>query len=298
LALVVPVALVVAAGVGYVVAGRALAPVAAITDLAGRIGGRDLHARLDLALPDDELGRLARTFNEMLARIEDAFERQRRFTGDAAHELRTPLSLMRSQLDVTLARRRSPAEYEEAMLDLGVDVDRLTGLVGTLLTLARADGGRLVPDLAPLDLADPIRFVLDQYRPVADEASIALRNEATPTPVAADQDLLVQVLVNLVANALAHTPAGGTIAVGSRSDGESARLWVTDTGAGIGPEHLERVFDRFYRVDSGRARAQGGAGLGLAICQAIAEAHGGAIGVRSTLGHGTTVEIRLPVRPG
>jgi heavy metal sensor kinase len=297
LALAVPVALVVAAGVGYLVAGRALAPVATITSLAARIGGRDLHARLNLALPDDELGKLARTFDGMLARIEDAFERQRRFTGDAAHELRTPLSLMRSQLDVTLARRRSPEEYEEAMLELGTDLDRLTGLVGTLLTLARADSGRLVPEYDPLDLEEPVRFVLDQYRPLATEAGVFLRNEAEPTAVEADHDLLVQVLVNLVANALAHTPAGGTIAAGCRAEGESARLWVTDTGSGIGAEHQARVFDRFYRVDSGRTRTQGGSGLGLAICKAIAEAHGGTIGLRSVPGQGTSVELCLPGRP-
>ena len=293
LALAVPVAVVVAAGFGYVLAGRALAPVAAITALAGKIGGRDLHARLNLALPDDELGRLARTFDGMLDRIEDAFERQRRFTGDAAHELRTPLTLMRSQLDVTLTHRRTPAEYEESLLDLGIDLERLTGLVGTLLTLARADSGRLVPEFAPLDLEEPVRVVLDQYRPLAAEAGVALRNEAEPTPVVGDHDLLVQILVNLIANALAHTPAGGSIAAGCRVEGDLVRLWVSDSGAGIAPEHQARVFDRFYRVDAGRTRARGGSGLGLAICKAIAEAHDGTIGLRSAPGQGTTVEVRL-----
>jgi heavy metal sensor kinase len=271
--------------------------VAAITSLAARIGGKDLGARLDLDLPDDELGRLARTFDAMLARIEDAFERQRRFTGDAAHELRTPLSLMRSQLDVTLARRRTPEEYEAAMLELGTDLERMTGLVGTLLMLARADSGRLIAERALVNLEEPVRFVVEHYGPLAAETGIALRAETAPAPVTADYDLIVQVLVNLVTNALAHTPVGGTIVVGCRVDGDAALLWVSDTGEGIAPEHQARVFDRFYRVDTGRTRARGGSGLGLAICKAIAEVHGGTIGLRSALGQGTTVELRLPTSP-
>jgi heavy metal sensor kinase len=303
LMLAVPVSLVVAVAVGYVVAGRALAPVATITSLAARIGGRDLGARLNLALPDDELGRLARTFDGMLARIEESFERQRRFTGDAAHELRTPLSLMRSQLDVTLARRRTPEEYEAAMLELSTDLERMTGLVGTLLMLARADTGRLVAERAPLDLQDPIRFVAEQYGPLAENVGVTVTSRTEPTHVEADHDLIVQVLVNLVTNALAHTPPGGSIELGCRSDKDSARLWIADTGEGIAPEHQARVFDRFYRVDTGRTRARGGSGLGLAICKAIAEAHGGEIGLCSALGQGTTVELRFPkqrtrARPG
>lgn len=294
LALAGPLVLLVAAGGGYLLAGRALRPVAAITDLAARIGGRDLHARLDLDLPDDELGRLARTFDRMLARIEDTFERQRRFTGDAAHELRTPLSLMRSQVDLALARPRSAEAYREALRGLDGDLERLTGLVGTLLTLARADTGRLVPEAARFDLAGTVSLVLDQYVGTAAEAGVALRDESSPAPLVGDEDLLVQLLVNLVDNALTHTPRGGTVAVGCETVDGHVRLWVADTGSGIAPEHQGRVFDRFYRVDSGRTRSHGGVGLGLAICRAIAEAHGGAIMLTSTVGQGTTVELRLP----
>ena len=143
-ALVSPLLLLAAAGGGYLLAGRALAPVSSITDLAARVGAQDLHARLQLDLPDDELGRLAQTFDAMLARIEDSFERQRHFTADAAHELRTPLSLMRAQVDITLARSRSAAAYREALQGLDGDLQRMTGLVSTLLTLARADTGSLV----------------------------------------------------------------------------------------------------------------------------------------------------------
>lgn len=298
LTLAAPLALAAAAGSAYLLAGRILAPVADVTRLAAAVRADDLGARLGLDLPDDELGRLARTFDAMLARIEDAFERQRRFTGDAAHELRTPLSLIRSQVDLALAHPRPADEYREALVAIDADLARLTGLVASLLALARADSGRLPLDAAPCDLAEVVAPVLEQYAPLAGEAGLALGSETAPTPVVADEDLLVQVLVNLLDNALAHTPAAGRVVVGCRpaADG-GARLWVADTGRGIPPAHRDRVFDRFYRVDPGRARAAGGTGLGLAICRAIADAHGGTIAVGDEPAGGTRVEVRLPARP-
>lgn len=295
-ALVSPLVLLVAAGGGYLLARQALAPVATITNLAARIGSQALDARLRLDLPDDELGRLATTFDAMLARIEEAFERQRHFTADAAHELRTPLSLMRTQVDVALARRRSAAEYREALQALDGDLQRMTGLVTTLLSLARADTGRLVAERRPLDLAETVMLILEQYAPVADEAGIALEAHTEPTLLEADEDLLFQVLVNLMDNALAHTPRSGTITVGCQSAAGDARLWVSDTGSGIPLADQGRVFDRFYRVDAGRARSSGGTGLGLAICKAIAVAHGGSIAVTSLDRQGTRVELVLPTR--
>lgn len=292
-----PLVLALAAAGGYLLAGRALAPVAAMTRLATRISASDLRARLNLDLPDDELGRLARTFDAMLARIEDAFERQRRFTGDAAHELRTPLSLMRSQVDLALARPRSATEYREALQDLDGDLERMTDLVAALLVLARADAGRLAPNRAPCDLAATVAAVREQDAARATEAGVTLRADCPETPLAADEDLLVQLLVNLVDNALAHTPAGGDVTIGCRGDGDLVRVWVEDSGAGIAPEHLSRLFDRFYRIDRGRSRARGGTGLGLAICKAIVEAHGGTIALTSEVGRGTRVEAALPRAP-
>lgn len=294
LAIMAPAVLLLAGIGGYLLAGRALAPVAAITRLAGGIGADDLHARLNLPLPDDELGQLARTFDSMLARIEDAFSRQRRFTGDAAHEMRTPLSLMRGWIDLALARPRSPAQYREVLRDLDDELARLTDLVATLLALARADSDRIMIERAPFDLANTIGLVLEQYAPTTAEQGVSLKGETAPCPIEADEDRLVQVLVNLLDNALAHTPAGGTIVVGCRRDESECRLWVADTGTGIAPEHLPHVFDRFYRADSGRARAQGGAGLGLSITRAIIEAHGGTIALTSEPDQGTRVDIGLP----
>lgn len=294
--IVSPLVLIGAVAGGYLLARRALAPVATITNLAATVGGKDLHARLDLALPDDELGRLAQTFDSMLARIESAFMRQRRFTGDAAHELRTPLSLMRSQIDLALARPRSAAEYRAALHDLESDLARLTGLVATLLTLARADSDQLAIERARFDLADTVALVLDQYAAAASEAGVSLKDEATPCALDGDEDRLVQVLVNLLDNALAHTPANGVIAVGCRRDGDTILLWVADTGSGIAAAEQSRVFDRFYRgsVDRGSGH---GSGLGLSIVRAIVDAHGGTAALTSELGQGTRIEIRLPTKP-
>jgi heavy metal sensor kinase len=272
--------------------------VAAITDLAARIGAKDLHDRLQLDLPDDELGQLARTFNAMLARIEEAFTRQRQFTADAAHELRTPLSLMRTQVDLALARPRSAGAYREALRGLDGDLKRLTGLVGSLLTLARTDTGRLIPERSEFDLRETVDLIVEQYAPLAEEAGIALHAEGQPSPIAADEDLLVQVLVNLVDNALAHTPPSGSVTVGCQTADTVVRLWVTDTGSGIPVADQGRVFDRFYRVEASRARVNGGTGLGLAICKAIVEAHGGTIALTSRTGHGTRIELALPRQNG
>ena len=169
LLVIASLAILVAAVTGYLLAGRALQPVADITRLASQIDGDDLDARLNLDLPNDELGRLASTFDSMLARIDLAFQRQRQFTGDAAHELRTPLSLMRSQIDLALTQAETTAEYQEALAALDGDVSRMTTLVGMLLSLARADAGQLTPNREPVDLADLAQDVADQLEPIAVE---------------------------------------------------------------------------------------------------------------------------------
>jgi heavy metal sensor kinase len=294
LATVAPLAIAAAAMAGYVLAGRALAPVSDITRLAAVVGGQDLHARLRLDLPEDELGHLARTFDGMLDRIEDAFNRQRRFTGDAAHELKTPLSLLRSRFELALSQPCSNEEYREVLQEAQADVSRLTGLVNTLLTLARADVGKLPLDLSEFDIQETIAAVCEEYGATAEEVGVTVERDTVPTPAVADEDLLVQVLVNLLDNALRHTPEGGRVSIGCCADGPGVRLWVGDSGCGIPAEHQARVFDRFYRVDTGRTRAAGGTGLGLAICRTIVEAHGGAMQMSSHPGKGTLVEVSLP----
>jgi len=293
-AIALPLLLAIAGIGGYLVSSRALAPVDAITAMAANIRPDDLDKRLDLDLPDDELGRLARTFDAMLERIDIAFERQRRFTGDAAHELRTPLSLMQSQVELALSRPRTRAEYQDALTNLHDDIERLTSIVSVLLTLARADASALPSNRETVDLAEIVALVIDSYGPQADRSGVQLIDRSTRTLVTADDDLIVQLLVNLIDNALAHTPPDGSVTVGTTNRTGQACLWVEDTGSGIAPEHQARIFERFYRADPGRSRGAGGVGLGLAFCKAIADAHGGTLTVESEPGNGSRFELCLP----
>jgi heavy metal sensor kinase len=291
---IAPVAILAAAALGYMLAGRALQPVSRIASLASQIDGDDLHERLNLDLPNDELGQLARTFDSMLGRIELAFQRQKQFTGDAAHELRTPLALMRSQIDLAISQGDSPEDYREALNALDGDVGRMTALVGTLLSLARADAGELQVNRDQLDLSGLAEDVVEQLTPIAEENGVTLSTRLSPTSVQADADMVIQVLVNLIDNAIKNTPPGGTITIETWVEQNNAMLAVRDTGIGIPPQHLDRIFDRFYRVDTGRARSRGGSGLGLAICQSIAHAHGGEISATSAPGAGSSFTLSLP----
>jgi heavy metal sensor kinase len=295
-ALAAPITLLLATLGGLFLAARALAPIDNITRLARRITAEDLSQRLDLALPDDELGRLARTFDEMIARLDAAFRRQRQFTADASHELRTPLTALKGQVDVALARPRGPEEYRAVLEGVNEEVDRLIRLVGSLLTLARADAGEIPITRERVTLADAVDGAIEQVAPLAAERQVALsRDGDARVAVSADESLLLQLLLNLLDNAIKYTPPGGTVAVRWEADAARATLLVTDSGIGIPPEHLPHLFERFYRVDTARSRAEGGTGLGLAISRWIAEAHGGNIAVASEPGRGTTVTVDLPL---
>jgi heavy metal sensor kinase len=291
-----PVTLLVASVGGVFLAERALAPVDRVTRLARRMSAEDLSQRLNLRLPDDEVGRLARTFDEMIARLDDAFRRQRQFTADASHELRTPLTAMKGQVEVALSRPREAAAYREVLQAVNEEVDRLIRLVGSLLTLAKADAGQIPIACEAVNLGELITAAVEQVRPVARQRHLELRVEHGPdVTLEADEDLLLQLLLNLLDNAVKYTPAGGQVTVGWNVDGRHIDLRIRDTGIGIASEHLPHVFDRFYRADKARSRAEGGAGLGLSICRWIAEAHGGSISVQSAPGKGTTFTVRLPL---
>ena len=290
-----PVTLALASFGGAFLAGRALSPIDKLTRLARRVSAKDLSQRLNLRLPDDEVGRLARTFDEMIARLDDAFRRQRQFTADASHELRTPLTAIKGQVEVALRRRRDAAAYREVLQAINEEVDRLIRLVGSLLTLARADAGQIPIALETVSLPELVAGAVEQVDPVAKQRDIELSASAGPAvTLQADEDLLLQLLLNLLDNAIKHTPAGGRVTVGWRVNGRQVELWVRDTGVGIAGEHLAHIFDRFYRVDKARSRAEGGVGLGLSICRWIAEAHGGHISVRSAPGQGSTFTAGLP----
>jgi heavy metal sensor kinase len=296
IAVIYPLALIIASGGGVFLAGRALSPIDGLTRTARRISAEDLSQRLDLRLPDDEVGRLARTFDEMIARLDDAFRRQRQFTADASHELRTPLTAIKGQTEVALQRDRDPAEYRSVLRSVNVEVDRMIRLVSSLLTLARADAQQVPLTKESISLGALVSDAADQVRPAASNkgVSVRLRNGAG-TQVTADQDLLLQLMLNLLDNAVKHTPLGGSIVISWSNQEGHAKVVVADEGPGIPSEHLPHIFDRFYRVDRARSRDGGGVGLGLSICRWIAEAHGGSIHADSSPGGGATFTVDLPM---
>lgn len=286
--------LVAVAGVGgYVLARRALAPIDQITRTARRISAEDLSGRLGLPPSSDEVGRLAGTFDDMLGRLDGAFRRERQFTHDAAHELRTPLAAMQSILSVIGQRRRTAAEYEVALSDLGEETARLSALTEDLLRLARAESPMELTEA--VDLSTLLPDVVETMRAPAEAKDLVLAGEVDgDLRIVGDTDALIRLLVNLVDNAIKYT-ARGSVMVFADSADDQVVVRVVDTGEGIAPAHLPHVFERFYRAEE--ARATPGTGLGLAICAEIVNAHGGSIGVESEQGEGSTFTVTLPRTP-
>ncbi|MBV9358664.1 MAG: HAMP domain-containing protein [Chloroflexi bacterium] len=299
MALAIPAALLLAIGVGSFLAGRTLDPIDRVTRTAAQLNADTLARRLDFQGADDEVGRLAATFDTMLDRLEGAFQRQRQFTADASHELRTPLALVRGQIGVALERRRRPAEYERLLANPDQDTARMSLLLAELLTLARVDAGGDQLERETIALDEVAAQVMEAMRPLAHSRGVALeRGVWEVVELHGDQTRLIQLLLNLVENGLNHTAEGGSVTVSVADEGDRAVLRVADTGVGIPPQHLPHVFERFYRIDLARSRTSGGSGLGLAICQWIARAHGGSIEAVSELGRGTTMTVGLPTPAG
>jgi heavy metal sensor kinase len=293
----VPLVLLVAIACGLFLAGRALDPIDAIARTAAQIGAEDLNRRLGIR-GRDEIGRLAATFDGMLNRLEQAFQQQRQFTADASHELRTPLTMLMSQIDISLGRTRSPEQYEETLRSMRDDVADLSRLVGELLMLARAEAGQEPLACDELDLTEIVASVVSSMEPLAVARQIdLLLVEHEPTPLLGDETRLLQLVINLVDNAVKYTPRGGSVSVSTWEEPGWAVLEVSDTGPGIDPRHQERIFERFFRVDSARSRG-GGAGLGLAISRWIVQAHGGEIRLtsRAAGARGATFTVYLPLR--
>jgi heavy metal sensor kinase len=292
-----PIALLAASFDGVFLAGRALSPIDNITRAARQISAEGLNQRLNLRLPDDEVGRLARTFDEMIARLDNAFQRQRQFTADASHELRTPLTIIKGQIDVSLQRDREPEAYRQVLQGINAEVDRLIRLTGSLLTLTHADAGQIPLRFEDVDVAEAVIGVFEQIRPAAIEKGIECElDPGPPVTIRGDQDLLLQLMLNLSDNAIRYTPSGGQVTLGWRVNNDQIQLWVQDTGIGISQEYLPYLFERFYRVDKARSRAEGGVGLGLAISRWIVEAHRGSIHVESAPGEGSTFTVLLPAK--
>jgi signal transduction histidine kinase len=287
LAVGVPVIIVVLAVVGWLLIGRALRPVDAMRQQAAAIPGTDLHRRLEAPAADDELGRLAATFNALLARIEADSARQRQFVADAAHELRSPLAALRTQLEVAV-RRRGPAEIGPAGTDLLADTVRLSRLVDDLLALARLDAS---PHLAhqPVDLDD---LLLDEARRARSRGGVRIDTMGISAGrVLGDPQALGRVTRNLVDNAVRH--ASISVSLGLQMHGGTVTLTVADDGPGIASTDRDRVFQRFTRLDDARGRDTGGAGLGLAIVRDVVTAHGGHVSVADN-NPGALFTVRLP----
>jgi heavy metal sensor kinase len=288
------VALVAAGAGGSFLAARALRPVDRITRAAAQIGAADLSLRLDAQGADDELARLTTAFNGMIDRLDRAFQRQQRFTADASHELRTPLAVIRSLAEVALTSPRDEAYDVRVYASICEESERLTHLVESLLTLARADEGH-VPLLVGVDVDEVAIDAAARTVERAHRQNVTL--SVVPSDgyeVQGDASLLTQLLLNLLDNALRHTPSGGRIELSVQPTDDGVTLAVADTGSGIPAEHLPRLFERFYRVDQARSRSMGGFGLGLAICEWIARVHAGRLTVESQVGTGTTFRFWLP----
>jgi heavy metal sensor kinase len=297
LLLAVPGALALAGAGGWLLAGRALSPVARMTRQAAEIGGSRLHERVSMPPARDELALLASTLNTMLDRIERGVTQQRRFLADASHELRTPLATVRTELEVALRDARNADGSAEVLRSTIEGVGRMASIVDGLLTLARADEGQLELLPEPVDLGEVAAAVVAKLRPIAEAKRITLTLEAKGPEVAADRARIMQVVTNLVDNAVAYTGPGGTVRVRVWEEGDQAGLSVRDTGPGIASTALPRVFDRFFRADTSRSCAGGGSGLGLAICKELVEAHGGRITASSEVGVGSSFTVTLPLHP-
>ena len=293
----VPVLLLLATAGGYLLARQSMRPVAEMTDRAARIGAENLHERLPVPRPADELGRLALVLNELLARVSAAFEQQRQLIADASHELRTPVAILSSETELALSRERSPEELRKALVAVHDEAGRLHHVVEDLFLLARANAGERLLVMDELYLDDLASDCVDATRALAARKEIALEFCGDrDLPFRGDESLLRRLLLNLLDNAIKYTPSGGSVEVRtSRVDG-GYTVAVSDSGPGVDADARERLFDRFYRAS--RARQAGeeapGAGLGLAIARSIAEAHGGRLELAATGEAGSTFVLTLP----
>jgi two-component system heavy metal sensor histidine kinase CusS len=265
---------------GWFSVRRGLAPLEAIRVGATVVTANRLDFRLDVASVPGELTELAQSLNEMLARLEESFRRLKDFSSDLAHELRTPITNLMTETQVAMSVSRSAEEYREVLLSNSEEYDRLARMISDMLYLAQAENGLLVTNREPVDLATEVKALFDFFDALAEEKSLTLSLTGEGT-VSGDRLMLRRALANLLSNAVRHTPEGGRIDVAIDSDGELRRIRVMNSGEAISPEHLERIFDRFYRADPSRHRSGEGAGLGLAITRSIILAHGGTITAQS-----------------
>lgn len=293
-----PLALLALSFGGWFLASRAVAPVTQIIQAVQRIGSKNLNERLPVGTTHDEIAQLAETFNSMLGRLEVSFRKVRQFSADASHELRTPLTILKGETEVALRWARTPEEFHKILESNLEEIDRMGRMIEALLTLAKSDAGEMSLDWRPFSLSDMLQQLYLQTKALGEAKGVGV----VLTPEVSEEICLVgdelrlrQVLLNLIANGIKYTAAGGQVEIGLAVEGEDALVKVRDTGIGIPPEHLPLIFDRFYRIDRARNREDGGSGLGLAIAKWIVNAHEGTISVDSRAGQGSTFTVRLPL---
>jgi heavy metal sensor kinase len=298
LAFAAPLLLIAASAGGYWISSRALAPVDEISRAAQRISIENLTDRLQVPKTGDQLQRLSETLNEMLSRLEAAVRRLTQFTADASHELRAPVSLIRTTAEVAALKRDRPAnEYLEALDEIQEEAERTSQVVDSLMLLARTDSGKEMLDCVPVDICVIVREAAEQGERLAQNRGVGFSIDVPhrSIPIQADAEVLRRALLILMDNAAKYTPLGGSIRVSVASRDGFAEASVSDTGIGMAPQDIPRVFDRFWRADRARSREQGGAGLGLSIAKWIVDMHGGSMSVESELGKGSVFTIRVPL---
>ncbi len=297
LLLAAPVLLIVASAGGYWLSARALAPFDEISRAAQRISIENLTDRLQVPRTGDQLQRLSETLNATFSRLEASIRRMKQFTADASHELRAPISLIRTTAEVAVRRDRPAAEYREALDEILEESERTSQAVDSLMLLARADSGQENLEYSPVDLCAVIRGAIEQGGRLARNRGLSFAQTLPdkPIPVQGDAEALRRALLILMDNAVKYTPEGGKVNVEVQAMDGYAVASVCDTGIGIANQDLPHIFDRFWRADKARSREQGGAGLGLSIAKWIVETHGGSIDVESQPGRGSAFHLRLPL---
>ena len=293
-----PGLIIIAAAGGYIITRRGFGPVREMIETAEEIS-RDgnFSRRIETGSheegkpPKDEIQKLALTFNDMFDKIEDAFEKEKQFTSDVSHELRTPLSVIISQSEYAF----EDSEYRQQALEvINREAKRMSGLVGRLLTIARSDAGRLTPEFEKINLSELCETVAEQQSYIAGERNITVKTDIEPEVfISADEPMMIRILLNLVDNSIKYGKDGGNITISLSREGNSAKMSVEDDGIGIAEKDLEKIWERFYRVDQSRSRE--GTGLGLAMVKALVKAHNGRIEAASSPGKGSRFDVYMPL---
>ncbi|MGZ3568466.1 MAG: sensor histidine kinase [Thermodesulfobacteriota bacterium] len=309
----VPSTLILASLGGQFLAHKALKPVDDITQTARMITSKNLNQRINPPKVKDEISRLIETFNEMISRLDQSFQQMKQFSSDASHELKTPLTILKGEVEVMLRKERTSHEYQQTLKSNLEEINRMSQIVEDLLTLSKADTGEIGLNKEDINLTEILNEVVAQMNRLASSKKLDLSssNHDEEIHLFGDALRLRELFINLIENGIKYTEEGGSIRIFlqkvssarnqsgwlEREKGELVKIIVSDTGIGIAQEDQERIFDRFFRVDKARSREQGGSGLGLSICKWIVEAHQGDIEVESELGKGSSFIVRLPLSP-